>query len=462
MEQANQIAFEKKPRQKKERRVEKGELSAAERAEVERRLQIRALEQRTRELDEELFAQIKRPAVTLEESLERIETVDSMRDGRELDCYELGESGRNLTTRRIYEGEPPRIAYVKPQTGEISFERDPETGTVKKVSRVWNPNTQSIDKHYESMEDDAEESLFSYHLNDRPNLLRTISEHYGIEVGDVPLNPESLTMRLSIDVEKGAIREYIASRIDELFHFDVVPLTVLRAEEDLTDISSVQEAVRSSDPERPVRSIELEDLADLKARGTEHPAAKSFIRIACLDYLIKSTDRHCGNILYDPAREKYIAIDNGYSMGLSEIVDKKSRPADPLLTVPLELLQIEQDWKLDDEALEELKRVYEATKEYLALRQNKKSLGRELDLDKLDDIPTTVGKGKEIKYISKLFRTLYGNERIATKEALEFMKRVKKIIDLGRPPQLGPEELSYLFSEEIYQALDETQVMQGR
>lgn len=455
MEQANAVSFEKLPRREKARRMESVFLSEAEKNEFKRRLRINELGQRARELDNELFREIIRPAETLGESLMRIETVESMRDGKELEWQELGVSGVNETTRRVYEGNPPCVAYVKPQLGEASFEHDTYTGEISRVQRVLNNDTGMVEKKYETIKETMSaqsalvlENYLTLEFANRETLIKEVAKHYGVEAEDVPLKPESRTMRTGVDVEKGAIREYIASRINELVGFGVVPLTVLRAEEDLSDMSSVQEAARSSDPERPVRNIELEDLQDLRIRGKEHPMAKSFIRIACLDYLIGSTDRHGGNLLIDPVGQKCIAIDNSYSLGLCKTVEGKSKMLDPFVSVPLDIMMMEKDWKLDDEALGELKRIYDSIQEYIFMRESRKDA--EYDIDKLDYLSAGAGKGKEIKYISKLFRMLYGNEKIAKREALKFMDRVEVLITLGRPPQLGEDELWHVFTEDDF------------
>ena len=384
-----------------------------------------------------------------ESTVKKMRTIEALSCGEELERQVLGEPGLNETTRRLYAGTPPLVAYVKPQSGETGFTVDPKSGQILNVRRAFNQATGQLDIHravdadinhdpdFQPLADFVRREI----RHDRPRRFQAIAERYGIDPKDVPLSSTEITTRLGVDIGKATVREYIASRINELVRFDVVPLTVLRAEKDQTDISSVQEGVKAQDPEHPPKALDVQVITDVLEQGPNHQGAKSFMRIACLDYLLKSADRHYQNILYDPASHAFSAIDNGYSMGLSwnvEIQDergetkKESRPIDPYKSIPLELINYHPEWQLDEEALAALRHLYESTTNYLAARERAKTEAERQAL---------ATQGKEIKYLTSLFRLLHENEKIAAKEALEFMGRLKEVIDNGRPPDLRKKAL---------------------
>lgn len=396
-------------------------LTDEERREAARRKEIAETAKRASELDRELFGSIL-AAEAPAEALEKIETVESLTFGKEIDRKDVGEPGINAITRRVYEGDPPRIAYVKPQSGEARFVYHEQRRAVYQLTDVWDDAEQKFITNRKPLPKGEGASL-ELELKKRAAYKERIAQHYGIPVEEVPLSDTEVTARSSVDVGKGAIREYIASRVNELLRLDVIPMTVLRAEKGNVDLSSVQESVKSSDSENPARPPTDEELAEILKLGSAHPSARSLMRIACLDHLIKATDRHAKNILIDPVTRQTQGIDNGYSMGLSE-----GATGFPLISVALEAVQDHADWKLDDEALATMFELYESVKEYLREREEDVSKRR-------------FGTGKEIKYLTGLFRLLYGSEQIAKKEALDFMVRLKEIIDLGRPPQMSKSQL---------------------
>jgi hypothetical protein len=436
-------------------------------AEKKRREEIKHLTTNALELDQE-FVLI--PGGEVSNRIEILETRETLSTGAELSRDVIGEAGINAITRRTYEGDPKRIAYVKPQSGETAFRYDADTDRVLKISKVFNEKTQQVDTQEEVYADgkngDAEDqnlvAYFHTRMAEMPKMRERIAEAYGITPEEVPLSQTECSPRMGIDVRKSAIREYTTSQIDNLLNFGVVPQTVLRGEKGrtgaATEVNSVQEAFLAQNPDVPIRSIDPELYAELKTQGKNHPGAKSFMRVATMHWLRKALDGHNDNVLYDESTHQFKAIDNGLSQGLSQAVEKTDpktgatkkiiEPLDPLRSVPLEIVQEHPDWELDEEALTEIKRVYESTVDYLKTREKiahtratREAEGISFDagiIDQtaLEELQKKQG-GKEIKYITKLFRLQYENERIAEKEGVEFFKNLEYLITHKRPPQMN-------------------------
>lgn len=436
--------------------------------EKQRRAEVARTVFRAAELDKEFFNRV-RTGGSVSENIEHIESAESLAFGAELGRETVGEAGVNAITRRTYEGDPPRVAYVKPQLGEASLRWDADKKQVIETKRrlaAGGGRIETTETVVGREDGDQVERMYAQIMQSkaehRQELKRDVAECYGIAPEEVPLNDVEMTHRESVDSGKLAVREYTVSRINELVGFDVVPLTVLRSERNDADLLSVQEAARSSDPDAVPREMDKTLYESVRDLGPKHPGAQSFMRIACLDYLVKSHDRHPSNLLYtetydeenDEFRGEFKAIDNGLALGLSrsrkvteggteKIV---TEPVDAYWSVPMEVVQEHPDWELDDEAVEQLKNIYDATVDYLAFREKiveKKKGGKTesedplqaLEADYQQQLERMTG-GKEIKFITNLFRFLHGNENIAQKEGLEFFKKIDHLIKHRRPPTL--------------------------
>lgn len=390
--------------------------------ETERRSRVERILAETKEIDSVIFNAGEKRIENIMDVFEKIDRFETLAYGKELERSNVGEAGMNAITRRTYEGtpgEPPTVAYVKPDSGETTFEYDETTKTLFDVRYAFDKKLGRMAPAREaSKRPDAEHIITLAQM--RGEMRQNIAECYAIPVEEVPLfTSDEILLRNGIEARTTALREYAASRINEIIGWDVVPLTVIRPEHDGFDLVSVQEEVKATDPEHPPREIEAEDVEDILNLGSEHPGAKSMMRLACFDYLIKSTDRHPGNIIYDPASEQYHGIDNGLSNGISMRYEEENVSADPYISIPMEIIQEHKTWKLDNDALAQLRAFYEETKTYLS--------EREAGMKKKD-----VG----IKHISSIFRLLYGHEKIAKEEALDFFRRIEYLVQNGRPPIL--------------------------
>jgi hypothetical protein len=435
--------------------------------EKQRRKEIGARMKRVNELDQMLFRDIV--SGDLSEKMERIESAETLTFGEEIKREVIGEaeSGLNALTRRTYKGDPDRVAYVKPQSGETSFRYDPNTEKSYKVKRLISKSTAPETVEVEIDDPNMAESIRGMTEN-MPVWIAAAAKNYGITPEEVPLSPTEVSPRLSVGAGDFTMREVAVSRIDSLVNFNVVPMTVLRAEEGNTDLVSAQEAVRSkTDPEAIPREMNRELYEAIKAEGPNHPGAKSFMRIACMHYLVRKLDGHPGNIMYlesydeetETTTGEFKDIDNGLALGLSRSGTKKmngkevaiSEPIDAYWSVPMEMIQewnqdpknADKQWLLDDEAMEGLTQLYESTRSYLALREKGAS---EMEIEADTILPELVQQqqyelkrqtsGKEIKYLTGLLTELYGNRKIAEKEGLQMFARIGDLIQKRRPPEL--------------------------
>jgi len=444
--------FQKNPRGKKgpDRILPPDYLREKKRREAVRRLALEAAK-----MDDEFGRIFPNP-----ENSRRMEILNS---GREIDRQTVGDAGVNAITRRTYEGTPPLTAYVKPQSGESGFRYDAASDSVIQIKRHCDKKTHRLVTTEQTYAkggsgDPVEEQIvnaFRARSQNFATLKQNIADYYGLAPDEIELNGTEFTPRYGVDRGKTLIREYTASRLDRIFNLGVVPLTALRAENEVhidpktgkqttilenIELVSVQEAA-------PGKALDAAAYREILAQGPKHPGAKSFMRIACLDYLMKSLDRHNENILYDPATQQFSAIDNGLSMGLSQKgVGNKPGELDPLRSIPLSVVLKHANWKLDPEAMASLKQFHDKTLAYLQrreelLRNAQKRAGKPLSAEligqEIDEEIEREQGGQEFKYLTKLFRMQYGHEKVAQRECLEFIIRLRQLLQTGRPPDIS-------------------------
>ena len=285
----------------------------------------------------------------------RLATYYALVHGKELDKKTIGEPGVNSITLREYEGDPERFGYVKSMSGEeyitIDESTDPITGY--KVIREW--DEEKGDFVTTRTTDEKTQRLAEREFKQRENRLQLFASYYDIPVDEVPIHFKKMSYRYGIETGTLPTREVVVSRINEMIGWDSVPMTVLRKTEDGNDLLSVQEGVQGSDPDVEPHVLYDYDMHALAEEGPEHPGAESMMRLACFDYLIGSSDRHQYNIIYDEANQTFHGIDNGLSFGMSQFgIDGPESP-DMINSVPREIIQEHEDWKLDDKAIHMLK-----------------------------------------------------------------------------------------------------------
>ncbi|MBI5654167.1 hypothetical protein HZC53_00715 [Candidatus Uhrbacteria bacterium] len=396
-------------------------------AEARRRVlnRVRATQASNLDLDFAMLPQ--RDLGELADFVERIETLEAL-STREPDRIEsVGTPGMNDIERHVF-GERP--AYVKGQNGEALYKiKDGTTSTVVKLE--WDgKRKQWVEKEDPELDPKIQDYILDTERN-RQQYIQDVADYYGIDPSEVPiLKARGIPVRIGIEAGSGPLNEYASSRVDQLLNFGVVPLTVVRESNDGTELRSIQEAAPSKNPDNPTREMSPDDFRDLLTRGPNHPAAKSLMHIAVLHKLRPASDGHIGNVLYDPDAQQFYAIDNGLSGGLSRQTAAGQRiPVDNLVSVPLEVVMKFPDWKLDDEALGNMQKLYDSLVAYAELRRQKPGTLEEsekMDLEKVE-------KGKEARALSDLFRMVYGHDKIADVELGAFLTELKKIIDDGRP-----------------------------
>lgn len=415
------------------------ELSSAE---ILRRSEIAALQKRTVELDRRLIDEVHLQAgdKTHASSI-NLETWETLALGKEVDNDEVAITGQNAISRRTYKGRKNLSAYVKPQSGEVFYRYDPETLEALRIRRSWDAAQEEFVETSKALPLDYG-PLMKRREQDLVKKRQAIADYYDIDQEELHLYEQGIPMRLSVDAGTGLVREYGFSRFNELLNFGAIPLTVLRAESDHHDISSVQEAVIDEEKGSPPSFLTYELYHELRAKGPEHPGAKSLMRLACLDYLLKSNDRHPRNILFNETKQQFYGIDNGICLGLSS-AETKVNPIDQreyqkkmstdkveFTSNPLEIIQMHDDWVLDEEAYGALASLHSECLPYL-----EKMSGSPTSL--MDEVfSDTTKNNKAIKYCADLFKLIYGHEKVAAHEFLNFVQRLEYLVDHRRPPRL--------------------------
>jgi len=365
-----------------------------------------------------------------------------------------GEGGVNLTERRTYAGPPPLIGFAKPQTfGESILATDPDSGILTRVIKSWDPDKKAMAVRSEPFTASTiqgqevikmQGQIIKNLQNDWPSIRERMAQAYGIKPEDIQMDGRQFALRKSIEIGTTGVREAAVSRIDKLLGLNTVPLTVLRAERErrprtdgsddlpteagpdsqVMDLTSVQQEI----PGKSVHRMKYDEYE----QALQNPEKrKSLIRIAILDYLVKSHDRHNNNIFFDG--QQFHAIDNGLSFGLSQekntAAGKQTESLDPYVSAPMLEMQKHDDWQLDPEALSALRQVHDDIVDYL--HQPK------------DDPQAENSKGgKTFAYLHDLFGTMFSHKQIATKEFKLFLGRLRNVLQNGgRFPGLDSDKL---------------------
>jgi hypothetical protein len=458
------------------------------RAELKRPKDAELLAKAATELDDRFR---KLPMGISPERMRTTDVMETLSGGEEMKMKRksIGEAGVNGITKREYGEKESISAYVKPQAEEASFRYDAAVDGVIKTQKVFNSETQQMEtidsveakggktyeeylrkipdewlKGSENPEQRRQElakdeydyrrglvSAFKTRSEYQPTLRAQVAQRYGISPEEVPMTEGVFGPREGIGVNKSAVREYTASRIDKLLGFNVVPVTVLRAEKNeadrVVDVSSVQEAIVPTDPDEPLQTLEQNLYEELLAKGEGHPGARSFMRIACLDYILGSLDRHEKNILYDPKTQEFGAIDNGLSGGISREVEHTAADGtaqtivetlDPIRSIPLEVVQQIPDWQLDDEAMKNVKFLYERTAHQPAASEIQAAGAAHTEGTSESRIGALIEEtlGEHETYLSDLLRLQYENDKIAHIEAQAMLERIGHVMQHGRPPNM--------------------------
>ena len=282
-----------------------------------------------------------------------------------------------------------------------------------------------------------------------------LAEHYGVKPEEVGVDQGLSGIRLGLPLGKSAEREWAASRINMLAGFDNVPTTVLRQVGERGALASVQEFVKPESggkiqqgisrkqfemmlttppegwevkmqeimhqkggPPPLPKSIMDRKIAERQKRGIAPEPVKSMARVAVMDYLFKSMDRHKDNMIMDTNSFKFHAIDNGASFGLAtdpEVANKMEQ--DPVLagqrfwtqmrSIPAELMARHKTLTLDQEDWNGIKKFASS------LATDKQAEAR----------------------MRGIFLTVFKHPKIADKEYQKFLERLEDVVAYGRIPE---------------------------
>jgi hypothetical protein len=346
---------------------------------------------------------------------ERLQAIETMDTGREVERKALGgsEGGSvNIVTKRVYEDSSGNraLGYAKSSLGDPTFFVN-EKGLMRRVRTAKEDGDPGIEEDvYLDVNDPYEGpvvEMYRQKTANFPTIQAEIAAAYGISPSEVPLDPNDFGPREGIPTGDSAVREWAASRIDSILGTNVVPPVVLKAESGGSDIVSVQQEAKSE--RGPLATLTKSEFDAIVRDGPKHPMARDIMRMAVLDDLIKTVDRHPRNILSGRA------IDNGLSMGLSKKgTDGNIVPADgQYRSVAMEMVQRYRDgggaepWEIDKETLE--------------------SLGAALDEWKAAKAGGAVGQ--TVKTLSLVFRVAYGeNTKISHVELRQFFEKLDQTV----------------------------------
>jgi len=339
------------------------------------------------------------------------------------------------------------IAFAKNETGETFYLIDSEQKVFKLLQTVNENGEAEIYRVTITGELKSQiEKLLIERSKSESRRRLDIASHYDIPMDTVPVDENIMGLKY---MDRGhAVRsEYVSSVIDNLLNLDASQQTALRIENG--NLTSFQ----LNAPGEELTSNALDNFLENKSKCA---GAKSLMRLACLDFLIKQADRHINNIFYDEKSQKYSGIDNGGANELS--VDgevslpngetyKMGMPVDTYISIPLDMVYMDEEWQIDKEAYEKMHELYFNILSYI------KYINGEFSPEESSQLSEHIRHGRDAKIISDSYRLLHERldetgkpipetTKIAKHEANEFMKRLMYLITYKRPPNLKKEHHS--------------------
>ncbi|MBD3281359.1 hypothetical protein GF391_01290 [Candidatus Uhrbacteria bacterium] len=341
------------------------------------------------------------------------------------------------------------MAFGKSVMNETFYEINPN-GDVKvlKQSLDVKGNITSEKKSIIGPDKSQIEKFLSERRKDDAGRRISVAEFYGIAPDQIPI-PEELAGLKYIDRGHATKSEYSASVFDSLLKFDAIQPTAMRQEAGGLTTYQLKAAGEL---------LPSEALQDVLENKREAKGAKSIMRMACMDFLMRQTDRHINNIFWDEKTEKFSGIDNGCANQLSQSEQMKvqtptgkkmdlAMPIDKHVSVPMDMIALDEEWKLDEDAHKNVVELFNNINDYL------KYTADELTPEQIAALPEHVKQGRDAKAISDTYRLLHertdeqGNiipetSQIAKTEANEFLKRLYCLAVYKRPPNLDEDFIS--------------------
>lgn len=339
------------------------------------------------------------------------------------------------------------IAFAKSELGESFYEMQ-ANGSFLKVTRQLTPEGEIItEKSVIQGPAKAQiEQMLTHRKNGDSERLSATATFYGIKEDAMPFDAKITGLKFT-EQSHATKSEYVASAMDNLLNFNVIPQTTLRQENDR--LTSYQQQAEGEE-------LTSEALADFLNNKSEAQGAESVMRLACLDFLLKQTDRHINNIFYDKANGKYWGIDNGSANQTSVSGSVEARhgqkinmgmPVDQYVSIPLDMVYQDENWEIDEQALQNMTDLYQNIMNHVAYAKGV------MKPEDIATLPEHVKQGRDAKTVSDLYRLLFekiddqGNPipestHIAKTEAKEFMKRLGYLITFKRPPKIAEQYYS--------------------
>lgn len=397
------------------------------------------------------------------EALDYSHDLEVLNEGEVVERVKLGEGANGTRLLEIEYGHELVIAFEKsesaekaqlinPANGELitahtRFEMQPDKTLVKNIEFTPSARYQDSDINknarafYESRE--LYEDIY----------VGSQANFYGIDRDKLPAVKSEYGLRM-VEVGRSVVREYICASIDAITGLHVVPVTVLKTdgEELYSRQKGLQQMVELALPESQKGT---DALITALLKRQDHPGKKDLMRLAVLHDLVEHSDGHEGNVMMDEDDKggelQVRGIDFGYSFPY-HFLDAKGEVTsrDTIMSAAIQLVELDPGLKLDDEALQSLRDVYNSISDFLKYQEMKENPDISAkERARLEALPEEVKTGLVAKLLSKLITMAYEREgepevtaAIAKKEAKLFMDRLANIIKTGRPrlPNRGLKE----------------------
>lgn len=417
---------------------------------------------RLKKVDDIFLREIGASSGDLSAHIEQIESLENLATGPIKESLRLGDGSVNAVTRVKIEGEGGKevTGFMKPRSGEGYHDHDgtPLVYSVIDGKYFRNEDAEVSDTEHFVMRTWSSDSFQEEYAKQMAKLYKIPTSEF--EAYKKTLKPDRFGPRIDIPPDGFIPREIVMSRMNMLCGFDVIPTTVAReitrefpdgggGKKIIKEMASVQEGVASSNPEKPSRHMtgeefmaclqrppaewhkvfnldySQEDIENLKKQGRQPEPQESMTRIASLDWLMGSQDRHFENFFIDPATGKMTGIDNGLHSGRARGVEvahgktadvyengawikKKSDPTAQmrqLRSIPLEIMEQNKELKLSSQDQKQMQQLFEMI----------------------------ANRGPQERAVSGMFKAMFENEQEAKVQLGRFMLRLKHLAEHGRP-----------------------------
>lgn len=373
-----------------------------------------------------LYTEVVRRNEGLEEALRQIDTVETLMSGKEISREVVGgddpensdESGVNVTTKRVFEGGV--VGFAKSPKGEAVFGKGGYmykwNEKEKKYISMQGQDVEDIDRGIRQMNSEKYDNAF----------FKSLQEEYGLNDNELAqvrdkIFGEFRSTRVGIAPKESVTREMVVPQLGKLRRFKSFPQTIFRKEND--EYVSIQEGAISKNRDEKMEPPNAKDLEVMLkvpyAQWKDHfgeEAAKKLAEAVVEGAMAAEEggflDQHPDNMLWNRNTGEVAWIDN--SLSFPWLRGKKvegesvnTRAFRSIRSIAYEILRANPELTASDKQRADADALYKAI----------------------------ISGGPEKQIIEDAFKTLFPVVKVAQKQLLTYLEKLRYHAKHGRPPE---------------------------